>query len=286
MNLRGEPVRVGQLCGSHEYAVDAELVAFYAMALDDEHPLHSEFAPPLVFHSECYRFVGDWYLRNLVGNLHGQQDWELFAPIPVGSRVRTRSTVVDRFAKRGRDYVVNETDVCSADDGKLLVRGRTYQSFLQEGPAPDGFVVDREGAARKPKRPSFPTAEGPDLEPASMVVDARRCWMFSGPGRNYHTDPEEAKKLGFPTVVVQGMLSTCLVSRVMERHFGTGWLSGGRMSVKLTNVIWMDEEIQCRARVRDETPEGGQTRVHCEVWVEKQGGELALLGTASGLRSE
>lgn len=286
MNLRGEPVRVGQLCGSHEYLVDEELVGFYAMALDDEHPLHSRFAPPLVFHSECYRFVGDWYLRNLVGNLHGQQDWELFSPIPVGSRVRTRSTVIDRFSKRGRDYVVNETDVCSADDGKLLVRGRTYQSFLPEGPPQEGFVVDRDGAVKKPKRPPFPTAQGPDLEPASMVVDERRCWMFSGPGRNYHTDKVEAKKLGFPTVVVQGMLSTCLVSRVMEKHFGVGWLAGGRMQVKLTNVIWMDEEIHCRARIRDETREGNQTRVHCEVWVEKEGGVLALLGTASGLRGE
>ena len=63
------------------------MVAFYADALDDRNPLYERYAPPLLHHSECYTVLGEWYLKNLFGNLHGQQDWELFAPIPHG-RVR------------------------------------------------------------------------------------------------------------------------------------------------------------------------------------------------------
>ena len=222
--------------------------------------------------------------KNLFGNLHGQQDWELFAPIEVGSRVRSRSTIIERYAKRGRDYVVNETDLVSASDGRLLVRGRTHQSFLppKEEQA-DGFVVDASTPTKKTPRPPFPTATGRDLDPVEKRIDERRCWMFSGPGRNYHTDREQARKIGFPNIVVQGMMTTCFVSQVMQDAFGMGWIEGGKMSVKLTNVVWVDETVTAHGKVRETIPEGGGNRVHCDVWVEKRDATRVLIGTASAL---
>jgi hypothetical protein len=285
MNLKGEPAFVGRHCGAHAYEVTPELVRFYADALDDPSPLYGELAPALLFHSECYKVLGEWYLQNLFGNLHARQDWELFQPIPIGAAVRTRSTIVDRYHKRGRDYVVNETEIASAADGRLLVRGRTHQSFLPRRTEAPGFVVD-ERTAREKKAPpaAFPTGTGADLPPRRKRVDARRCWMFSGPGRNYHTDADEARKLGFPNIVVQGMMSTCFVHQVMQDAFERGWCEGGRMSVKLTNVLWVDEAVTACGRVRDEVNEGTRTRVHCDVWVEKDDGTKILVGEASALR--
>ncbi len=287
MNLKGEPAYVGRHCGANEYDTTSELVAFHADALDDHHPLYAELAPPLLHHSECYKFVGDWYLKNLFGNLHGRQDWWMFAPIPIGGRVRTRSTIIERYQRRGRDWVVNETDLMDARDGRLLVRGHTHQSFLpaRDTDRGDGFVVDTKTAKQKAPPPVFPTAEGPDLAPVRKIVDQRRCWMFSGPGKNYHTDREQAEKLGFPNIVVQGMMSTCFVSQVMLDHFGMGWITGGRMSVKLVNVLWVDETVTAHGRIRDEQPEGSQTRVVCEVWVDKEDGTRILAGEASALRA-
>ena len=115
------------------------------------------------------------------------------------------------------------------------------------------------------------------------TVDARRCWMFSGPGRNYHTDAEQARKLGFPKIVVQGMMSTCFGSQVMQDAFGRGWLEGGKMSLKLVNVLWVDETVVARARIREREHEGTRTRVHCDVWVEKEDGTRVALGTASAV---
>ena len=60
--------------------------------------------------------------------------------------------------------------------------------------------------------------------------------------------------------------------------------SGGKMSVKLTNVLWVDENVTVRAKVREEQAEGARTRVHCDVWVEKDDGTRTLLGSASALR--
>ena len=148
-------------------------------------------------------------------------------------------------------------------------------------------MVDGDTAGQKAKkapRPPFPTATGRDLEPSTVKIDARRCWMFSGPGRNYHTDADEARKLGFPNIVVQGMMSTCFVAQVMQDAFGRGWVEGGRMSVKLTNVLWVDESVICRGKIRQEVAEGDRTRVHCDVWVEKDDGSRILLGSASATR--
>ena len=284
MNLKGEPARVGRHCGSNTYTATPEVVAFYADALDDRSELYAKLATSLLYHSECYRFIGEWYLANLFGNLHARQDWELFAPIELGATVRTRSTIIERYPKRGRDYVVNETDVLAGADGRLLVRGRTHQSFLPARErAAEGFVVDASTAGRKPEREPFPTAGGRDLPALRKVVDARRCWMFSGPGRNYHTDAEQARKLGFPQIVVQGMMSTCFAAQVLQASFGMGFVEGGKLSLKLVNVLWCDESVVARARVREREREGTRTRVHCDVWIEKDDGTRVALGTGSAV---
>lgn len=287
MNLKGMPAFVGRHCGSSTYEIGQDVVAFYADALDDRIARGPDTAPPLLHHSECYRYLGDWYLQNLFGNLHARQEWELFGSLQIGARIRSRSTILARYTKRGRDYVVNETDLVAADDGRLLVRGRTHQSFLPvSSHGGSGFVVDERTAERKQtaSRPPFPTAQGPELAPLTKRVDARRCWMFSGPARNYHTDREEARKLGFPNIVVQGMMSTCFVSEVMERAFGDGWRVGGKMDVRLTNVLWVDECVTARAKLREEVREGTRSRLHYDVWVEKGDGSRIVIGEASAVR--
>jgi acyl dehydratase len=286
VNLKGQRVRVGDLVHTAERAISPEVIAFYCDTFADRNPVYAResVAPPLLYHSEVYAHIDRWYLRKLVGNLHARQEWLLYAPLRAGSTVHTRSTVVERYRKRDRDFVVNEVDF-NDESGRLLVRSRTHQSFLADLPQTgDAYVVDRESAAKKERR-AVGEGDGPELEPVELEVDLTTCWRFSGPIKNYHTDRDEAKKLGFPDVVVQGMLSTCLASQVMGNAHGLGWLAGGRMDVKLVNVLWGGERVRARAKLRGESPEGAFTRREYEVWVEKDDAKrtVVTVGTASAL---
>ncbi len=283
MNLNGEPVYVGRDLGGRRERLDRSLVDAYCEALDTSQPLYSRLAPALLLHSECYRDL-EWYLANIYGNLHARQEWELFHPGAIGQDVVTRSFVRDRYRKRGRDYVVKETWVLD-EGGTLLNRGLTHQSFLVQDPTTGtGDVVTRQREAEPTRRFSVGGKGGRVLAPLRRLVDQRMCERFSGPGKNYHTDRESARALGFPDIVVQGMLPVCLISELLTGEFGEGWLAGGKVDVRLVNVLWANESVAACAEEVEQVPEAGRTRVHLEVWVEKDGGTKVVVGQASALR--
>ena len=237
-------------------------------------------APALLFHSEVYRSLA-WYLPNIFGNLHARQEWELFAPLAIGTTVRTRSTVVERYLKRNREYVVNEVLLTDAG-GRWLQRSRTHQSFLIEEGRRD-IVVDREREKRPDRQ--FAIGEGPGaaVGPLVRAITSAMCEAFSGPEKNYHTDRAMAQALGFPDIVVQGMMSVCFVSELMTHAFGLGWQLGGKLDVRLVNVVWVNDVLTTHAKIREEVAEGAKRRVHLDVWCEKTDGTKALVGAASAL---
>lgn len=79
---------------------------------------------------------------------------------------------------------------------------------------------------------------------------------FSGPGLNYHTDAGEARKLGFPDIVVQGMWSVCLIAEMMTQRFGLGFMAGGKFDLRLVNVLWAEEESAPHGRILARHREG------------------------------
>ena len=280
-------VYVGRNVSGRSTVAGAADVERYGAGTGDRHPWYrgdSPFggavAPALLYHSEVYRDLG-WYLPNLIGNLHAKQEWDLFAPIAVGQTVRTRSTVVGRYRKRDRDYIVNEVLVTDMD-GHWLQRSRTHQSFLIDDPTA-AMVVDKQRERRADRR--FDVADGGEaLAPITRPVTVAMCEAFSGPVRNYHTDREMARALGFPDIVVQGMLSICFISELMTHAFGAGWFCGGQLAVNLVNVLWAEETVHTRGRIREEVPEGRHARVRADVWCEKADGTKTVVGTASALR--
>lgn len=285
---RTDEVYVGRDYGAREVEITPELVRHYAESVDDHNPWYSgespfggPVAPALILHSQVYRY-GGWYLPNIYGNLHARQEWELFHPIMVGDTVTTRSLIVDRYIKRDREYLVNEV-TCFARDGRILNRGRTHQSFLLD--AGEGVVVDKEREKRSDRRFDVGAQEALQEVPSvAKDVTLEMCQKFSGPAKNYHNDIEEARKLGFPDIVVQGMMSLCFLSQMMTERLGAGWFAGGRMSANLVNILWQKEQVTCRGHITALTPEGPARRTHLQVWCEKPDGTKVVVGSASAVQ--
>lgn len=283
MNNNGEAVFVGRDFGGREVILDPARAARYIAALGHRHPLYETFAPSLILHSECYEDLS-WYLANIWGNLHARQEWELFGEAEVGQVVRTRGLIRERYRKRGRDYVVKETWVQN-ESGRLLNRSLTHQSFLLPKQDSEGGAVAVDKDREKRSDRSFEIGgRGRPLSPRQMTVTEEVCMAFSGPTANYHTDRTAAQALGFPDIVVQGMLPICLLSELLTANYGRGWMAGGKMDVRLVNVLWADETVSAHAEETSEVPEADRTRIHLDVWVEKADGTKVVVGAASALR--
>jgi acyl dehydratase len=276
---------VGKDVGGRETTVSEDLVRRYeagtGAAAERITFAGTPAAPALLLHSEVFRSL-TWYLPNVFGNLHARQEWELFSPLLIGSGVRTRSTIVERYTKRNRECVVNEVLVTDTS-GRWLQRSRTHQSFLIEDERRD-VVVGREREKRADRQFSIGEGPGEEMVPLARAISIAMCQAFSGPDKNYHTDLGMAQALGFPDIVVQGMMSVCFVSELMTRAFGAGWHLGGKLDVRLVNVVWVNDVLTTRGKVREEVAEGSRRRVYLDVWCEKADGTKTLVGTASALR--
>jgi len=288
MNGAENEVYVGRYFGQHEHEVTAEAVRHYCESVAEDEGAFTavtasggRIAPPLLFHSEVYSFYG-WYLPHIFGNLHARQEWQFFAPMAEGDKVTARSVVVDRYVKRDREYVVNEVNH-AGDDGRPLLRGRTHQSFLMDTGRTD-TVVDKSREKRADRR--FDVEEDGAVEllaGAEKVITQEMCQKFSGPAKNYHNDVEEAKKLGFPDIVVQGMMPLCFVADMLAQRFGEGLYRGGRMDIRLVNVLWNGDRVRSRGVVREIVSEGSARRAQMQVWCEKEDGTKVVIGDASAL---
>jgi acyl dehydratase len=272
-------VYVGQDVGGREERVAANDVDRYRQGTAGN-DLPPDPAPALCYHSEVYRDLS-WYLPNLIGNLHARQEWELFHPLRVGDVARSRVTVVERYRKRNREYVVAEV-LWTAADGRWLQRSRTHQSFVADDPG-EALVVDKDRERRSDRRFTLPDGPGETLPSRTRTVTHDMCQAFSGPGRNYHTDQEMARALGFPDIVVQGMMSVCFVADALALRYGAGWHHGGKLDVRLVNVVWPGDTITARGLVREIVPEGSRERALLDVWSTKADGTVTVIGTASAL---
>ena len=126
---------------------------------------------------------------------------------------------------------------------------------------------------------------GAEIPSLSKMVALETSQAYSGWPEisNFHTDPEIAKKLGFPTVVMQGMLGASYLSQVCFRFFGASWARGGKLSVTFIKPIFPPQRLTARGVVKGKTAEADGVRLVLEVWLEDEQGQKMQVGTASAL---
>lgn len=295
--------RVGLSLGSTKIDITSARVADYMERTGDDNTdvnkkrIYEKFAPATLFpnHSSIEM---SWFLPNMHGNLHAQQEWYFYNAIPIGVNVLATRTIVDRYNKRGRTYVVCESSFSDENGGKLYARSLQHQSFLEDQSknAVDawktGTSKKTSGTVIKKVRKEIITPDndggeyvekfGPITRQASVALCEKYAGAPTGKGfGNGHLDTDEADGMGFPGIVVVGTLSVCFLSELLTKRFGLGYLEGGSLDIKFTRPLWLGCTVEAYGIIRNYEQHGERKKAICEVWCKSSDGSVTIVGTAS-----
>lgn len=155
-------------------------------------------------------------------------------------------------------------------------------AFLRQ--QPEGMVVDRQRERRADRRFEVDRASALEvLEGEVQVLTPELCRAAADGKDNYHSNPAIAREWGFPAVVVQGVYNANIVSALLTRRFGAGWLCGGRMRMNFVNVTWGGDRVRAGIAVRRLIDEEPGRRAEGDAWVEKEDGTVTAIGSVSAL---
>jgi 3-hydroxybutyryl-CoA dehydratase len=132
--LTYQALRIGEEFVSDPQLVTPEDIETYAFAVDDHHPWFSGASPfggaiahPTFAANQALRLRHSRYTVH--AGLHAKMQFEFLEPIRVGARVRSRGRVIDKYERRGKQYMVTEF-VTEDETGATLIRGQFTQMLI------------------------------------------------------------------------------------------------------------------------------------------------------------
>lgn len=164
----------------------------------------------LVAQARTGRSLGTFDRARLV---HAEQAFELRRPLPVAGTARVTATVTGIYDKGSGALVVSENVAVDAATSEPLVTSTTSAFIVGEG----GFGGDRG------PRDAEPWAR-PERDPDLRVTQPTRpeqalLYRLSGDRNPLHSDPEFAKRAGFPVPILHGMCTYGITCRGVLQTF-------------------------------------------------------------------
>ena len=111
--------------------------------------------------------------------------------------------------------------------------------------------------------------------PRQLVMWAGASGEFS----EMHYDKEFALKMGFPGLIVHGMLMTAFLTQLLTDWMGE-WGTLKKIKTSNRQFILVNQDIICKGTVSKKYVQAGECFVECEVWAENEAGEKCVLATA------
>ncbi|MCH8826670.1 MAG: MaoC family dehydratase [Chloroflexi bacterium] len=281
-----EEAYVGKDLGSMEFTVTDDLIQHYFDGLEVDADWYTDsslfgkaLVPSMILTNADTGFSGAGFKDNF-GNLWIRQEWDIRKPMLQGETYRRSSKIEDIYQWRDRTVVKQQVTLWSVDD-EVMAIGVHHQSYLL-GKSDQGTVKLRDPKSKEGVR-KFRIPDGDAVGPVESDISLEMCGTFFHGNKNYHTDKDAAKELGFEEVVVGGRLTVSYIGDMMDRRFGKGWFEGGKLDVKFTNIVWPNDHVIARGVITDRVQENGGTRANVAVWMEKPDGTVCIVGTASAL---
>jgi acyl dehydratase len=152
--------------------------------------------------------IGDVGTFNPAMLVHGEQAIELLRPLPADGTLSSTGRIAAIYDKGSGAVVVSETEARDAQSGEVLFRTRSAAFIRGEG----GFGGDRG--------PSGPVHEPPRRKPDHEVTyktlpEQALLYRLSGDRNPLHSDPEFARRAGFPRPILHGLCTYGFTGRAL-----------------------------------------------------------------------
>lgn len=167
--------------------------------------------------------------------LHGEQEIEVFAPIPTHAKVDNAAKVTGIYDKgKGALLVIDATT--TDESGNRLFANRFSAYIRGEG----GF-----GGESGPPPGNDPPARAPDHVVESKTLPQQALlYRLSGDKNPLHVDPAFAKMGGFDTPILHGLCSYGIVCKaVVDAALGGAVGKVSRYGARFTGVVFPGETI-------------------------------------------
>jgi acyl dehydratase len=263
----------GQTLKPRPFGITAELLSDYFAGLD--------IAPrpdvPLMI-ANTADAGGRLLFSQQRGHLWLRQEWEFHSQLREGVEYTVEGRVAAIYPRKERTILLTET-VLRDPSGAAVSVQRHHQSFLLDA-SPTAEVKLREPSEKEGARAAAPAPSGQTLARRSHAITLEMCGQFFHGSKNYHSDREQSRELGFKDVVVGGRMTMGYLGELLETELGAAWAQTGRLLVKFTNVTWPGETVRAAAVVSGPLPDD-PSRQGVIARVEKADGTVVIAAEGS-----
>ena len=126
---------------------------------------------------------------------------------------------------------------------------------------------------------------GSPLPTIEKFIDQKRMnqWArISGDYNRLHVDPEYARQTPFKGTIAHGPMSLAFLNELMMKCFNEGWAVGGKLyGVRFVSPVKDGDRIRIGGVVTGISEKDGRRLVACDLFVEKEDGTKAVVGSGT-----
>ena len=211
-------------------------------------------------------------------HINAGHEGEYFNPPKPGKKLIISAIITDKYIRRGKPYIVTETEV-KDEDGQLIERYRRIS-----------MVKSAKLGEKWWAKPTRDTEIGAELEPVVREFTFEKLQDFEsiksmayGTSVNFHSDNEAAATAGLREPIASAHMTISYMHTLLNKFFGPDWVKGGTLSLRFIRPIAVGDTVTYKGTVKEKTEEGDRVRLGLTVWTENQRGHQTAVGTASGL---
>lgn len=249
-------------------ADDAAIKAYcYAVDCDDRWyfsptpELGERIAPAAMVLKELMWLYQTGYDRSRVRGFHQHESARFHAPVPCGIELILTGRNTRKYTRRGKGYFCHESEARDRNGRLYVSQTNTEIIDLDRSREPDDEVTERERGRIVPSWNEHAASAfemGADLVPGmqlpemKITVSRAQMMVFSGAAddfRNLHTDLAIAREMGFPDLVVQGLMNVCWLSEGLMRLDGRAWASSGLLDASFLKPMLAGQQVAIRTVV-------------------------------------